>query len=232
MTTSRLLPFGIMAVAIIAVLAALTAAGAVDNDDNEGARDLVGNPESDAARCEVDASGENCITDGDLPLGACIAEDDPNYDPDAPCGDVVTDPAGECAPDADGSTEPCLDDPGSGTIDICLAGAADCPDLPVNPDEPVSNDDVDIGGGEDGRNLAVEAAYAALAEMDGPPASEVKVSGARPVEWGNACLGVEAPDIACAQVITPGWLIILSSAEGDYEFHTDLNGNAVFAPQQ
>jgi len=80
----------------------------------------------------------------------------------------------------------------------------------------------------DEEDLAIEAAFAAFEEMDGPPSSELDVSGVTTVDWPNACLGVETPGVACAQVITPGFIVFLSGAAGDYEFHTDANGNAVF----
>ena len=84
----------------------------------------------------------------------------------------------------------------------------------------------------DSRALAIEAAFAELEAMGGPPAAEVEVSGIESVTWNDGCLGVETPGIACIQVITPGYTVFLSGAGGDYEFHTDTMGNAVFAPQE
>ncbi|MCH7809792.1 MAG: hypothetical protein IH863_04345 [Chloroflexi bacterium] len=80
----------------------------------------------------------------------------------------------------------------------------------------------------DDESLAIEAAFDALDVMAGPPSSEVEVSGLQATDWNDGCLGVETPGIACVQVITPGFIVFLSGATGDYEFHTDSNGNAVF----
>ena len=91
-------------------------------------------------------------------------------------------------------------------------------------DLPISNNPGDRTADE---SLAIEAAFDELDVMDGPPSNEVEVSGVTAVDWPSACLGVDTPGIACAQVITPGFIVILSGA-GDYEFHTDTNGNAVF----
>jgi len=64
--------------------------------------------------------------------------------------------------------------------------------------------------------------------MDGPPSNELDVSGVEAVDWPNSCLGVETPGLSCDQAITPGFIVFLSGASGDYEFHTDTSGNAVF----
>ncbi len=76
--------------------------------------------------------------------------------------------------------------------------------------------------------LAIEAAFAALEAMGGPPSNAVDVSGVEAVDWTDGCLGVGTSGISCILVITPGFVVFLSGADGDYEFHTDTNGNAVF----
>ncbi len=49
------------------------------------------------------------------------------------------------------------------------------------------------------------------------------------VAWPDSCLGVETPGVLCAQVITPGYQVILQAADTPFaEYHTDLNGRAVF----
>ena len=86
-------------------------------------------------------------------------------------------------------------------------------------------------GTTEGEALAIEAAFAALDAMTGPPSDEVAVSGVEAVDWNDGCLGVETSGIACIQVITPGFIVFLSGAAADYKFHTDTNGNAIFVPQ-
>ena len=206
--TRKLLPFAAAAAAIIGVFAVLTVAGAFDDDDG-GTRQTL----SDGAESEDNAGGDA--------LGACISEDDPNYDPDIPCNDMVVDGDGEDLP-ADGD-EPVSNDGGT-TLNICIEGVVTCNDTFVD-----GTDADAIGGGEEGKAIALEAAYAALAEMGGP--SGANLASAHAVEWGNACLGVDDPGIACAEVITPGWIIVLEGGNALYEFHTDLNGNAVYASQ-
>ncbi len=140
--------------------------------------------------------------------------------------------------------------PGDGeqadTAALCIEGAEDCEDtvvIPVDGDEddddadaPPTGDDEpdrpisgDAGDTDEGEALAIEAAFAALEALDGPPASEFDVLEVRAVDWPSACLGVETPGIACAQVITPGYVVILDTGLLAYEFHTDASGHAVLA---
>jgi hypothetical protein len=138
--------------------------------------------------------------------------------------------------------------PGDGeqaeTAALCIEGAEDCEDTVTapagggdevadatppddgDPDQPVSNDN---SGTDEGEALAIEAAFAELEAMGGPPATEVDVSSVESVTWNDACLGVETPGIACAQVITPGYIVWLDSGVLAFEFHTDTSGHAVLA---
>ncbi len=145
------------------------------------------------------------------------------------CNDTLVVDGSDGADDEDGLPVASRDD----LTQTCLAGTADCQDTPL---EDVADLDplLPADGGSTGsdrtdeEDLAIEAAFAELEVMDGPPSAEVDVSGVESVTWNDACLGVDTPGIACAQVITPGFIVFLSGAAGDYEFHTDSNGHAVF----
>ena len=214
-----LLP-GTVALAVILAVAGGTfaLAGAFDSDDTPTSADDIGagecsavhnieacddaEQEGDAARCAEGA--EDCDdTGGGDTLGVCAPDWDPEVD--GPCNDTVV--------------------VGDGGLNMCIEGAEDCNDMVAEPAGCGGDLPAVCDAGED---AAIEAAFAKLAEM-GQDTSEVYVSGVSPVEWSDACLGVEQPDVVCAQVITPGFIIVLSG-DGDWEFHTDLNGNAVFAP--
>jgi hypothetical protein len=209
--TNKLLPIMAAIAAIVGVFAVLAVAGAFDDEDG-GTRETLS--EGNGAESADDAGGDA--------LGVCIAEDDPNYDPDQPCEDTVVGDGGDLP--ADDGDEPISNDGGGTSLNICIEGVVTCNDTVVDG----SDEDADaIGGGEEGETVAIEAAYAALAEMGGR--SDARLASAHAVEWGNACLGVDDPDVACAEVITPGWIIVLEASNAVYEFHTDLNGNAVLA---
>jgi hypothetical protein len=47
------------------------------------------------------------------------------------------------------------------------------------------------------------------------------------MDWPNACLGLEEEGEMCAQVLTPGWRVILSAAGEQYTFRTDEEGQVV-----
>lgn len=74
---------------------------------------------------------------------------------------------------------------------------------------------------------AVIQARQALADRLQVAVADVTVKGFEAVEWGDACLGVEQPDIMCAQVVTPGYSVKLNAAGKTYEVHTDQMGSAV-----
>lgn len=130
------------------------------------------------------------------------------------------------------------------TAALCVEGAEDCEDtvvIPVDgnedvadapppgdgePDLPISGD---AGDTDEGAALAIEAAFAAVQAMGGPPASELDVIEVRGVDWPNACLGIDTPGIACAQAITPGFVIVINAVHGPYTFHADTNGNIALA---
>lgn len=115
--------------------------------------------------------------------------------------------------------------------ETCPAGTADCIDTPREAGDDAEPLAPPGEGTTEREALAIEAAFAALEAMTGPPSDEVSVSGVEAVDWNDGCLGVEIPGIACIQVITPGFIVFLSGAASDYEFHTDTRGNAIFVPQ-
>lgn len=82
---------------------------------------------------------------------------------------------------------------------------------------------------EDEAAAAVEAAREALAERIGADASEIEVVSSEQMEWPNACLGLPEADEMCAEVITPGWLVVLRVPGEDllYEARTDRVGDVV-----
>lgn len=61
----------------------------------------------------------------------------------------------------------------------------------------------------------------------GIPSHEISLVSAEAVDWPDACLGVSNPDELCAQVITPGYRIILGRLDKQYEFHTDRSGQNI-----
>jgi len=71
-----------------------------------------------------------------------------------------------------------------------------------------------------------------LAEQDNLSPSDIKIIKIEPVMWPNSCLGIEITGVMCSQVVTPGYRVILSTPQGQVEYHTDEAGqHIVMAPQ-
>jgi hypothetical protein len=70
-------------------------------------------------------------------------------------------------------------------------------------------------------------AQQALADQLQIGVDSIQIVQVEPVEWPDACLGITKTDIACAQVVTPGYRVILSANGQTYEFHTNQSGVTV-----
>ncbi len=74
---------------------------------------------------------------------------------------------------------------------------------------------------------AEETLVKQLASNLGLKESEISVVSSSDVEFGDACLGVAMPDVMCAQVVTPGRIVVLESNGVQYEYHTNEDGSIV-----
>ncbi len=61
-----------------------------------------------------------------------------------------------------------------------------------------------------------------LARRLGVDVAEIELVNVERVDWQDSCLGYGSPVELCAQVITPGYRVIVKTAGTSYEFHTDL----------
>jgi hypothetical protein len=59
------------------------------------------------------------------------------------------------------------------------------------------------------------------------PLGDVSLVSNEAVEFGDACLGVAMEGVMCAQVITPGYIIVLESNGVQYEYHISSDGSRV-----
>jgi hypothetical protein len=50
-------------------------------------------------------------------------------------------------------------------------------------------------------------------------------------QWPDSCLGAASPGEACAQVITPGFVVILVHDNLEYEYHTDTGTRVVLTEE-
>ena len=77
---------------------------------------------------------------------------------------------------------------------------------------------------------AIAPVITAIAEdLDVPPSS-LRVIAVEPRDWPDSSLGCPQPDMLYAQVITPGYLILVEVSGERFEYHTDERGNIVSCP--
>jgi hypothetical protein len=69
----------------------------------------------------------------------------------------------------------------------------------------------------------VEKAKSDLVKQFGVDASQIRVVEARAVDWPDASLGCPQPDMTYAQVVTPGYWVLLEVEGRQYPYHTDQN---------
>jgi putative hemolysin len=101
-----------------------------------------------------------------------------------------------------------------------------------SPPAGVPDDVIPPAGGDgndepDEINRIAAIARGMLAEQLDISPDEILFAALEEVEWPDACLGLPAPDEACAAVITPGYRITLAVGEQHHDFRTDLTGEIV-----
>jgi len=67
----------------------------------------------------------------------------------------------------------------------------------------------------------VELAMDDLVQKTGVALKEVRLVSVEAVQWSDASLGCPKPGMVYAQVITPGFLVVLEAMGDEYEYHTD-----------
>lgn len=67
-----------------------------------------------------------------------------------------------------------------------------------------------------------------LAKRLSVPADEVSLVRSRAVVWANASLGCPEPGMAYAEVLTPGYLIVLRARDREYEYHSGRTGSLTY----
>jgi hypothetical protein len=110
-----------------------------------------------------------------------------------------------CAPQAAPTEEP--------------AGAGEPPtSIPAPPDS--GSESTDVGPAE-------ETVIKQLAANLGLQESDITLVSSEAVEFTDACLGITMEGVMCAQVITPGRIIVLEANGMQYEYHTSEKGDRV-----
>jgi len=75
-----------------------------------------------------------------------------------------------------------------------------------------------------GSEESIALAREDLAQRLGLTPEAIRLVSVEAVDWPDASLGCPQPGMMYAQVITPGYRIILSASGENYEYHTSLRG--------
>src|ERR1051326_3086824 len=78
---------------------------------------------------------------------------------------------------------------------------------------------------------AVEAARQAAATHLGITADQLQASRVEAQQWPDASLGCPQPGQLYSQIVTPGYLVIVTSGNHQLEYHTDARGRVVLCHQ-
>ena len=81
-----------------------------------------------------------------------------------------------------------------------------------------------------GSSAVAMVAIADLARRLGIGATQVSIAKVEVVDWPDTSLGCPEPGTVYAQVVTPGYRILLLAQGQTYEYHTDRTSRAVYCP--
>jgi len=115
-----------------------------------------------------------------------------------------------------------------GPMLLMLALTACAPQTPTEPPSFII-EQPDQGDSSTGGELSsIEyAVVKRLSENLDLNINDVVVLENRSTDFSDACLGVSMPEVMCAQVVTPGHVIVLEANELQYEYHTNEDGTQI-----
>ena len=100
--------------------------------------------------------------------------------------------------------------------------ASEIDGIQIDKDKDGDPNVIFVQSGPNNSNKIVQKARRWLAYNLDVPLGRVKLVSLEQVDWPNSCLGIYEEETACLLVITPGYKVILSAGEEEYELHTDL----------
>ncbi len=113
-----------------------------------------------------------------------------------------------------------------GPLVQCTEDGSPAGTAPALSEAPEGETEMDA---DSAREQLIDRATADLVQATSAAAAEITVVSTEEVEWGDTSLGCPHPDEMYAQIITPGYLIVLESGGTTYDFHsgTDPEGPLV-----
>jgi hypothetical protein len=96
---------------------------------------------------------------------------------------------------------------------------------------PSSNPLPGSNGNPDAQAAVVDGALRDAAAHLGVSMADVHVDRVEPRQWGDSSLGCPRPGLMYSQIVTPGFLIIISGAGKILEYHTDTRDRVVLCKE-
>ena len=78
---------------------------------------------------------------------------------------------------------------------------------------------------------AVQAALADATAHLGVAAAELQVAQVEERQWPDSSLGCPRPGMMYSQIVTPGYLVVISGAGKQLEYHTDAGSRVVLCKE-
>ncbi|MEO0844586.1 MAG: hypothetical protein AAF063_37855, partial [Cyanobacteria bacterium J06643_5] len=76
--------------------------------------------------------------------------------------------------------------------------------------------------------VAVKSAVLSdAAKLVSKPVAALRITQAEKQSWGDSCLGLASEGTVCAQVIVPGWKVVVNDGLRDLVYRTDNKGKQV-----
>lgn len=110
------------------------------------------------------------------------------------------------------------------------ASDIDAPQDAPQSDDPTREDDPQAAQEQEGEAIAMSVRQMLMQQLHAD-FDTLEIVEVEAVEWSDSCLGVANPVELCAQMITPGYRIVIEAQHNDttevYIYHTDSTGNSV-----
>ena len=100
------------------------------------------------------------------------------------------------------------------------------------PAAPSRSPALDGSPAADAQSAAVDAARRDAAQRFNATPESFQIEDLESRQWPDRSLGCPRQGVLYAQILTPGYLIVLSSGSRRFEYHADDRGMAVFCQEQ
>jgi hypothetical protein len=119
-----------------------------------------------------------------------------------------------------------------GSVILAIGLAAACSSQPSPPPASAPPAGSSSTASPDARRTAFRAAANELSRQVHAPVDSIAGVSQDETTWNDSCLGCPQTGENCAQVLTPGYRVVLRVSDATYEYHTDLGGRAKLCSQR